>query len=344
MCRFAKVSVAFVVLAVLALTACTSDEAFNEQGLGEPTAASEPAGSGSDDTGSDEAQTDNAPEWLFAVQAEGESSFDPATGRLSMPTSSVEAFTDRPYRDTRTLEPQAFANLFRGGGSDSFAEDPPNAVMTYWDETTPTPTPRSVVCEVNGGAGLSDGQLWVGLKILEPAGATLPARLSRASLFVDDVPLSGCPNSPEDEAIIEYFNEIEFSEDVYVIIVDTGTTFQLSLSCPPQQSPYFPPPNFEIQMATSDKSSSITCNTGQFTIQKPTLAQQTFCSGNDTCTFEVTVLNEATSAVYSTTEIQLELTNGNNTYIPNLNPATLPLCPSTFNPCVLTGQCAAAAG
>lgn len=327
--RFAKGSIAFVVLAVIALTACTSDEAFDEQGLGDPTAASEPAGSGSGDTGS---------EWLFAVQAEGESTFDPATGRLSMPTSSVEAFTDRPYRDTRTLEPQAFVNLFRGGGSDSFAEDPPNAVLTYWDESTPTPTPRSVVCEVNGGAGLSNGQLSMGLTILEPAGATLPTRLSRASLFVDDVPLTGCSGSPADEAIIEYFNELEFSEDVYVTVEDTGPAYQVSLVCPPQQPPG-QAEDMEIAMFASDGSGVVTCNTGQFTIEKATLSQQYFCSGNDACNFAVVVSNDVTQAIFSVTDIQISLTGGDNTVIPKLNTATIPGCSGTFNPCTVTGVC-----
>ena len=124
----------------------------------------------------DDRSSADSPEWLFAVQAQGDSTYDAATGRLSMPAGTVQAFTDRPYRDTQTVTPQSFVNLFHRDGPDSFAEDPPNAVLTYWDDSSGTPTPRTVVCEASGGAGVTDDGLWVGLKILEPAGATLPAR------------------------------------------------------------------------------------------------------------------------------------------------------------------------
>ncbi|MFZ4519086.1 MAG: hypothetical protein ACOYOP_11905 [Microthrixaceae bacterium] len=311
-----------VVLA--AAVACTSDgPTGGARGVGDPTAASTPA---------------RSPKWLFSVQSQGTSTFDAATGRLSMPADSVQAFTDRPYRDSRVVTPQAFANLFHQGGRNSFEKDPPNAVLTYWDETG---TPRTAVCEASRGAGVEDGRLWVGLKVLEPVGATLPSTLPRASLFVDDVPLGGgCPNSPEDEDIIEYFNEIEFSEDIYVQIQDTGAAFQLSLNCPPQQSPSFPPPEMQITLATADGTSTISCNTGTITLTKAQMPQLVFCQATgSTCSFLVTVGNSATSAVYSTTEIMITFTNGNNTYIPDLNPAVIPLCPSNFNPCVLTGQC-----
>ncbi len=329
--KAAKASVTLVVLAIVALAACTEDISSDGTALGDPTASSEST-SGSDDAS-------DTPEWLFAVQAEGDAAYDAATGRLTVPTGSVEAFTDRPYRDTRTVTPHAFVNLFHQGGSNSFADDPPNAVLTYWDDSTGTSTPRSVVCEASGGAGVTDDGLWVGLQILEPAGATLPARLHRASLFVDDVPLGGCPTSPTDEIIVEYFNEIEFNEDVYVIVDDTPSAYQLNLSCPPQQSPSFPPPNMEIRMAAADGSSAMTCNKGQITVPKATMAQLPFCSAGSNCLFEVTVSDSADGTVFSTTEVQITWTGGDNTIIPNLNPATMPICPQPNLQCIADGTC-----
>lgn len=149
-----------------------------------------------------------------------------------------------------------------------------------------------------------------------------------------------CPNSPQDEDIIEYFNEIEFSEDIYLTIVDTGTQFNVMLNCPPQESPYFPPSDFLLTLYTSDNSTSITCNTGQIQLVKSEMRQLVFCQNNGrVCSFLNILSNRQTQSVYCSTELQVPFDNGNNTYIPNLNPATLPLCPENFNPCLLTGQC-----
>ena len=153
---------------------------------------------------------------------------------------------------------------------------------------------------------------------------------------------SGCSNSPDDVTIIEYFNEVEFSMGIYAIVIDQGTSFSLTLSCPPQQSPYFPPANFGMIMALEGAPAGVGCNGGAIVLDKSTMTSGGYdaCQDNGiVCTFDFLVYNEATQAVYSDTIVMMTFTNGNNTYIPNLNPATLPLCPPSFNPCVLTGQC-----
>lgn len=153
---------------------------------------------------------------------------------------------------------------------------------------------------------------------------------------------SGCPNSPDDEEIIEYFNEVNFNEDLYVIVIDQGTSFSLTLSCPPQQSVYFPPQNFGMIMALEGAPGGVGCNGGAIVLDKLTMGSGGYdaCQDNGrVCTFGVLAYNEATQAVYSDTIVMITFENGNNTYIPNLNPATIPLCPSNFNPCMLTGQC-----
>ena len=168
-----------------------------------------------------------------------------------------------------------------------------------------------------------------------------------------------CPNSPDDEMIIEYFNQIEFLDDIYINIIDQGTSFALSLSCPPQQSPDFPPPAFGMYMGLHAVFSGIACNGSALSFDKATLNRGGYyaCGMRGTvpmCTFDVFAYNEITQAIYSDTLLQVTFPGITTAYtpstdpsrwptttiIPNLNPATLPLCPSNYNPCVLEGTCA----
>ena len=169
-----------------------------------------------------------------------------------------------------------------------------------------------------------------------------PAIATSAATTVN-LPNSGggaCPNSPDDEAIIEYFNQIEFSMDIYIIITDQGTSFSLQLSCPPQQTPNFPPANFGLLLSAAGAAAGIGCNTGEIFLDKAQMPSYASCqSDGRACSFDMLAYNKATQAVYSDTMLMITFTNGNNTYIPNLNPATLPICPANFNPCILTGTC-----
>lgn len=164
----------------------------------------------------------------------------------------------------------------------------------------------------------------------------------------------GCPNGPDAETMIEYFNQIEFEEDIYLLIYDGDVpapsgadattpqgTFAIQLSCPPQVTPYFPPADFQISLSTGDGTESVTCNDDLITLKKAQMSELAYCedSGTD-CTFVVVASDKATGGVFSTTELMVTFFAGNNTYIPDLQPATLPLCPETFDPCVLTGDCA----
>jgi hypothetical protein len=169
---------------------------------------------------------------------------------------------------------------------------------------------------------------------------------------------NACPHSPDDETIVEYFNEIEFSEDIYVTIVDQGTSFAASLICPPQQSVYFPPAAFGLVMAVEGAPSGVACNESGVVFDKATLIRGGYAGcavrgGLPICTFNILAYNETTQVVYSDTLIQVSVvgttasyapsanqsTWPTNTYIPNLNPATIQVCPSNFNPCILTGTC-----
>ena len=182
-----------------------------------------------------------------------------------------------------------------------------------------------------------------------PRLATVPTATSAATsvLLPNRALASGCPNSPDDETIIEYFNEVNFNMDILPIVSDPGTSFSLTLSCPPQ-SPYFPPANFGMIMALEGAPGGVGCNGGAIVLDKSTMTSGGYdaCQDNGNliygivCTFDFLVYNEATQVVYSDTIVMMTLINGAMTYPPpNFNPAMLPLCPSNFNPCVLTGQC-----
>ena len=175
-----------------------------------------------------------------------------------------------------------------------------------------------------------------------PRQATVQTATSAATsvLLPNRALASGCPNSPDDEAIIEYFNEVNFSEDFYISIIDNGTSFSLTLACPPQQTPYFPPANFGMVIALAGAPAGVGCNGGAIVLDKVAMNGYDACQDlGRTCTFDILAYNEATQAVYSDTIVMITFTNGNTTYIPNLNPATIPICPSNFNPCILTGTC-----
>ncbi|MFN7149210.1 MAG: hypothetical protein ACK4V6_06995, partial [Microthrixaceae bacterium] len=139
----AALRIGLAAVAVLALSSCTSDGDWSAPGdLGDPVAAADPT-------------AEPAPEWLFAIQSEGDTTFDASTGQLSMPAGSVHAFTDRPYRDTRITSPHTFVDLWQATDADSFREDPPNAVLTYWEGVGDAAVPTTVVCEIIGDVGYS---------------------------------------------------------------------------------------------------------------------------------------------------------------------------------------------
>lgn len=308
--------------ALLALSSCTSDSDWTASGSDAATRSSSPSASNS--------TSKSQPEWLFAVQSSGDTTFDASTGQLSMPTSSVQAFTDRPYRDTKATSPQTFVNLWQSADPDSFEKDPPNAVLTYWDATDNSAVPRTVVCEITGDVGYSttDGRLSMGLRVLEPKGATLPARMSRASLFVDGVTEPGCGSSPADEVNVQYFNELNSDSEIELIVnyVEPTNDYAVSISCPPRPSPSIPSTVFDIRLATADGSSTVSCySTDQITFAKQDLAELAYCNAQNICTFVITALNTETNQVYSETEYSV-LMAADWSGILDLVAATLPIC------------------
>jgi len=131
-----------------------------------------------------EPQVDNI-EALFVQSARGMTSSDGSVTFHGL-THSTLFFADRPQRIVGHLSSKKFVNQW-GEGEDSFAEDPPNAVISFLEnEDTP---PEEVTVE------LSDPQIdedTLTYKVIVLDGK-LPAKAGPCSLFIDPV---GRPLSP----------------------------------------------------------------------------------------------------------------------------------------------------
>ena len=131
-----------------------------------------------------EPQVDNI-EALFVQSARGMTSSDGSVTFHGL-THSTLFFADRPQRIVGHLSSKKFVNQW-GAGEDSFAEDPPNAVISFLEnEDTP---PEEVTVE------LSDPQIdedTLTYKVIVLDGK-LPAKAGPCSLFIDPV---GRPLSP----------------------------------------------------------------------------------------------------------------------------------------------------
>ena len=321
--RAPRASRAFVIpalLAVISSAGCSSDAGSSPQVGGGDVAA--------------------PIEWLFVVQSDGETTYDAATEQLSIPARAVQAFTDRPHRDTRATSPQAFVNLWGSADPESFAEDPPNAVLTFWDATSGSAVPRTIVCEIVGGVDYSSstGRLVMELRVLDPHGAVIPARMERASLFVDGL-AEDCPGSPDDEVNIEFFNMMMFNEEFTVGWTQLYATGQVAvrINCPERGGASIPAASFDLRISRPDGSDSVSCYEDRtIVLDRQGLAELSSCATTrpcancvvETCQFLVTALNTVTGAEYSVTTVGLELSESGTTVVPDLQPATSPACSS----------------
>jgi len=95
-------------------------------------------------------------------------------------------FADRPQRVVGHVSSQNFVNEW-GEGENSFAEDPPNAVLTFLESGDTTPEDATVVLRA---PQLTGDSLTYNVDILE---GTLPANAGPCSLFIDPI---GRPLSP----------------------------------------------------------------------------------------------------------------------------------------------------
>ncbi len=262
--------------------------------------------------------------------------------RINLTGTSVLWFKDRPFRGSGTESASAFV----AGWKTDFVGSPPyGAVLaptgppghhpTAVKLTDPTYDPASGTTSFtltpDKGESKADAA-W--LSKLTPGAAPTGGRVI---LFVDNSsPSSSGPLTADDQNIIEYFNQIVFMQDIYIVAVDQGAQYSLELSCPPRETPTLPSPNFLLTMYTADSSSSMTCNEGLIILPKAEMPQNPFCTaGGSICNFDIVLSNLSTGTIYCSTEVTITFTPGmNTTIIPNLNPATLPILngttPSSF--------------
>ncbi len=128
--------------------------------------------------------------------------------------------------------------------------------------------------------------------------------------------------SPYDMADIEYFNEVNFMGDVSLTVQQpTATTYGVLLVCPPTESPSFPPPTLDISLATSGGQETTSCpNPTPLEISRDSAD----CTPTGACALLFKASNKMTGLTYSTTMTDFQL-NRPLTFIPRLNPATLPI-------------------
>jgi hypothetical protein len=124
-------------------------------------------------------------ESLFVQTAHGLASNDgEMTLRMVSPTTLY--FADRPQRDVGHMSSEYFVNVWNEG-ENSFADDPPNAVVSYLDPSHNFPEDTVVVLRK---PRLEGADLTYAIDILD---GTLPAEAGPVALFIDPF---GRPLSP----------------------------------------------------------------------------------------------------------------------------------------------------
>lgn len=151
-----------------------------------------------------------------------------------------------------------------------------------------------------------------------------------------------CTNSNNDELIIEYFNEQTFNETFVLEIIQSSdaSSFNVQLSCPPRESFEIPPADFYLWMSSLHTSTPVaSCGGGTLSFDNSRSAKNlAVCPDWPKCLFNIVLQNKTTDMIYSQTEYQIEFM-GNSTVIPQLEPATLPICNNTINNCLLDDSC-----
>jgi hypothetical protein len=122
---------------------------------------------------------------MFVQTAQGVRS-DGNTLTLTGVTPSTLYFSDRPQRIVGHMATSEFVELW-GEGANSFAEDPPNAVLAFLQPGDDVPEDAVVVIRE---PRLDDGQLSYAIEALE---GTVPTHAGPITLFIDPF---GRPLSP----------------------------------------------------------------------------------------------------------------------------------------------------
>lgn len=134
-------------------------------------------------------------ERIDALFVQSATSFSSGPGAITLHglTDSTVYFADRPRREIGHIPSRRFLELWEAGAN-SFAVDPPNAVLSFLDEGGTTPAPDDAVVVLREPR-LEDDKLSYKVDVLE---GTLPPRSGPCSLFID---VFGRPLSPASPAV-----------------------------------------------------------------------------------------------------------------------------------------------
>jgi hypothetical protein len=124
-------------------------------------------------------------EAMFVQSAHGMATSD-GTITFQGPAHSTLFFADRPQRVVGHMQTRKFVDEW-GDGENSFAEDPPNAVVSFLEDGDAVP--EEVTVELRD-PHLTEDTLTYNIVVLD---GTLPARAGPCSLFIDPI---GRPLSP----------------------------------------------------------------------------------------------------------------------------------------------------
>jgi hypothetical protein len=149
-----------------------------------------------------------------------------------------------------------------------------------------------------------------------------------------------CTITKEDEIIVEYYNQLNFEQEITILIQDAGTQYVVSLICPSPPSSTTPGPDFNLNMVdASNVTSGSSCASGKITIVKDDMIgnKVSYCK-NSVCQFKLTLKNSSSGTVYSQTQVQLTMTSGDKMIYPNLQAATIPICDGNTS-CLFKNTC-----
>ena len=143
--------------------------------------------------GDDEDST--APEWLF-VQSSDTATMVSSTSLEMHVGENPFAFTDRPDRRHVFLTPAEFIALWNGGTDGGFADDPPNAVVTWLDVGDPGEGVLNEAEVVVTEAAYSEDTEAITYTVSTEEGEIPVGALTHVSLFIDDAPLTTPSGAP----------------------------------------------------------------------------------------------------------------------------------------------------
>jgi len=146
-------------------------------------------------------------------------------------------------------------------------------------------------------------------------------------------------SSPQDQENVELFNQGNF-EMVYQINAEFAQdgSATLTMSCP--QFPANLGSTLSVELATQDGSQISRCGAGNaIRLSTAQIAESTNCV-KSLCDLKVIASNNQTGTIYSQTDIRLTVNASLlQTFIPTLNPATVPVCNDTLSACLLSRTC-----